>query len=248
MTPAIPRTRGAWRLRAWLALAAVLGLAVAALTWTARRAVPEPGRQPAAPLAVVVGELRGSKACGPTGRLNGVPVGWAPTEQGAVAAAAAYAKVLSARWFLTDPNGQRRRRAVAAMAVPERAGALAASQDRLARQVLASPFGAGLGRRGVSSVLTTAFLGYRTEAYTATTARVALWAVVVYGNDGGLAPQALWTTSTLSLRWAAEDWKLEDVATTPGPVPVHGQDAPSLPRDLLAAAGGLKGFTDVVGG
>jgi hypothetical protein len=97
----------------------------------------------------------------------------------------------------------------------------------------------------VSSVLTTSYLGYRLEQYRDhDSARVALWAVVVAGNDANLPPQALWGTSTLRLRWAG-DWKLEDARTVPGPVPVYSQAEPSTPAELVGAIRGFEGFADV---
>jgi hypothetical protein len=169
----------------------------------------------------------------------GVPVGWARTEQAAIGAAAGYARVLSALWFLADAD--RRHQAVAAMGAPGAVLELQAEQDQVAAGIARGPFGAGLTRRGVRSVLRTNLLGYRVDRYTPTAAEVALWAVVLYGNDGGLVPQALYATSTLRLRWAG-DWKLVGAVTVPGPVPVHGQATPSGVRELIQAVEHFKEF------
>jgi hypothetical protein len=112
--------------------------------------------------------------------------------------------------------------------------------------VATAPFGLGLGREGVASVLTMGYLGYRLDAYQQhDSARVRLWAVVVAGNDANLPPQALWATSTLTLRRADDDWKLESAQTIPGPVPVVGQTEPSAPAELVAATQGFEAFADV---
>jgi hypothetical protein len=176
---------------------------------------------------------------GPARWVAGVPVGWPQTEQGAITAAAGYARVLSALWFLADTD--RRRRAVAAMASPEALPGLQAAQDQVAGGFARGPFGAGLARPGVRSVLRTSLLGYRVDRYASTDAEVVLWAVVIYGNDGGLVPQALWATSTLRLRWTG-DWKLVGTVTVPGPVPVQGQATPSIVGELLRAAERFKEF------
>jgi hypothetical protein len=176
----------------------------------------------------------------PTRWEAGVPVGWPQTEDGAISAAAGYARVLSVRWFLTDTS--RRHQAVAAMAAPEARPGLQAAQDQVATGIIRGPFGAGLARRGVRSVLRTSLLGYRVDRYTPAAAEVALWAVVIYGNDGGLVPQALWATSTLRLVWAG-DWKLAGAVTVPGPVPVHGQATPSAVHELIQAAEEFKEFS-----
>jgi hypothetical protein len=172
--------------------------------------------------------------------VAGVPVGWPRTKEGAVGAAAGYARVLSALWFLGDTH--RRRQALAAMAISEALPRLQAAQDQVATGIARGPFGADLARRGVRSVLRTSLVGYRVDHYTPTDAEVALWAVVIYGNDGGLTPQALWATSTLRLRWAG-DWKLVGTVTAPGPVPVQGQATPSAVSELIDSAERFKEFT-----
>lgn len=171
--------------------------------------------------------------------VAGVPVGWSQSEEGAIGAAAGYASVLSRVWFLAD--GDRRHRALTAMAAPEALVGLQTAQDGVAAGVARGPFGASLNRRGVRSMLRTSLLGYRVDQYTPTEAQIALWAVVLYGNDGGLAPQALYATSTLRLRWAG-DWKLLEASTVPGPVPVHGQATPSPAQELVDAAEAFKEF------
>jgi hypothetical protein len=227
---------------------AMLGVLVAAgIVVLVGRALWPAGR-PAAraedPGPVVVVADSGGITPGPAHAVDGVPTGWARTRSGAVAAAAGYARVLSARWFLTDAD--RRGRAIARMAAPEAAASLRASQDAIAGALGRGPFGAGLARAGVASLLRTSLLGYRVEAYQPDSATVAVWALVVYGNDGGLAPQALWATSTVRLRWAG-DWKLVEVGTVPGPTPVHGQATPSPPGELLRAAEAFKEFDHAPG-
>jgi len=95
----------------------------------------------------------------------------------------------------------------------------------------------------VATLLRTSLLGYQLQHYTPTKAQVALWAVVVYGNDGGLAPQALYATSTLRLRWVG-DWKLVAVLTVPGPVPVQGQATPTAAAELIRAGQAFEEFDD----
>jgi hypothetical protein len=185
--------------------------------------------------------IGGMSGPGPARWQAGVPLGWAPTRAGAVAAAAAYARTLSAMWFLAD--AAKRHAAVALLAVPEVTARLQANQDALAASVAAGPFGAGLQRPGVTSVLRTTLLGYRVDRFSGQDATVALWAVVVYGNDGGLTTQAVWSTAMVRLRWVRGDWKLQDATTAPGPVPVQGQDTPSAAADLVREAATFTEFT-----
>jgi hypothetical protein len=95
----------------------------------------------------------------------------------------------------------------------------------------------------VATLLRTSLLGYQLRSYSPTQAHVVLWALVLYGNDGGLAPQALYATSTLRLRWVG-DWKLVQVTTVPGPVPVQGQATPSPAAELIHADQTFKEFDD----
>ncbi len=227
--------------RGRLVLVAVAGLAVGVLVG---RGLEGP-RSPATPVGIIQPSPASTDSAGigqpAVRRGDGVPVGWPPTRNGAVAAAAGYAKVLSALWFLTD--AERRGRAVARMAAPEALGALQASQDAIAKGIAGGPLGAGLGRRGVATLLRTSLLGYQLQSYSPTQAQVALWAVVLYGNDGGLAPQALYATSTLRLRWVG-DWKLVQVTTVPGPVPVQGQATPSAAVELIGVSQRFQEFDD----
>lgn len=227
------------------AAATLVAAAVVAVIWAGR-----PPSSPRRALLVVdpptpaTDSARISGGIGPAHWVDGVPAGWAPTHQGAIAAAAAYGKVLSSKWFLSDAG--RRDRALAAMAAPGSLAELETTQQGLAAAVATGPFGVGLGQKDVASVLTIAYLGYRLDGYREPDwARVRLWAVVVAGNAANLPPQALWATSTLTLRRTDGDWKLERAETTPGPVPVVGQAEPSSPAELVAAANGFGVFTDV---
>ncbi|HZD70781.1 MAG TPA: hypothetical protein VFA45_18365 [Actinomycetes bacterium] len=149
--------------------------------------------------------------------------------------------MLSQLWFLTDAT--RRHLAIRVIAAPEAAERLRASQNDAAAAVASGPFGAGLRRTDVKSLLRTATLGYRLSEYSADNAEVVLWAVVVYGNDGGLATQSTWVTSTVRLRWIG-DWRLVEITSTPGPVPVQGPDTPSAAADLVREAATLREFAD----
>jgi hypothetical protein len=171
-------------------------------------------------------------------------MGWAPSRTGAVAAAAGYAKTLSALWFLTDRD--RRHQAIRLLATPGQMAGLTASQDRLADQ-LDVLLGSGQDGGAEHSVLTTALLGYRVDAFTAGKARVALWAVVVHGSEVGPSLAPAWTTSTLDLEWIGGDWKLASATTAPGPGPVPQPDAGLVgaPASLITAASTFRGFTDV---
>jgi hypothetical protein len=233
---ATPRRRSG---RTWLAVATAALVIVAALVARPWRG-PDPAPRPAGPEAAVAVSDSAGIAAWPARTQAGVPLGWPHSRQGAVGAAAGYARVLSTMWFLADAD--RRHEAVTAMAAPEARLGLQRTQDEIAAGVARAPFGVGLARPGVRSLLRTSLLGYRVDRYAPDDAQVALWALVLYGNDGGLAPQALYATSTLRLRWGG-DWKLVEAATVPGPVPVQGQATPSPAGDLVDTAEGFKEFS-----
>jgi hypothetical protein len=233
-----------------LALAGVLlvlaGLGILAIrrpASPAHTAAPDPPR-----LAVITPGAGGQPpmptgSCGPSRWISGVPMGWALSRTGAVAAAAGYAKTMSTLWFMTDRD--RRHQAIRLLATPGRMASLTASQDHLADQLavlLGGPDGGGN-----HTVLTTALLGYRVDSFTGDKARVALWAVVVHGSEVGASLAPAWTTSTLDLAWIGGDWKLASAMTAPGPGPVSQPDAGLVgaPASLITAARTFREFTDV---
>ncbi|HZA82951.1 MAG TPA: hypothetical protein VFC13_16010 [Actinomycetes bacterium] len=226
-------------------MAAAVVAAMLAGVLLGRLSAPAGAPNPALPsraVAVAVGDSPGITDRAPRW-VDGVPLGWPQTRLGVVAAATGYAKVLSKHWFLSDTV--RRRRAVAQMAAPEAVAQLGASQDALASALARGAFGAALARPGVTWLLRTSLLGYRVDRYTPTAAEVALWALVVYGTDGGgPLPQALYATSTLRLRWAGGDWKLVAASTVPGPVPLPGPATPTPAAELLRVAGSFTEFGD----
>jgi hypothetical protein len=234
-----------------LALVGVL-LVLAGLGIVAVRRPVSPARTapPDSPrLAVITADAGGwspvpTASCGPSRWISGVPMGWAPSRRGAVAAAAGYAKTMSSLWFLTDRD--RRHQAIRLLATPDQMAGLTASQDRLADQ-LDVLLGSGPDRGGQHSVLTTALLGYRVDAFTGDKARVALWAVVVHGSEVGPSLAPAWTTSTLEVEWTGGDWKLASAMTAPGPGPVAQPDAGLVgaPASLITTARTFQEFTDV---
>jgi hypothetical protein len=199
------------------------------------------------PLAVITAPASVQPAtptgrCGPARWVDGVPTGWEDSRAGVVSAAAGYAKTMSTMWFLADRD--RRHRAISLLATAEQAATLTASQDLLAAELLDGPLGPALANNGARAVLTTALLGYRLEAFSARSARVALWAVLVYGAATGLLPGAVWTTTTMELARADGDWKLTSAVTREGPTPQSG-GLDVAPGELVAAAKTFRGFTDV---
>ena len=180
---------------------------------------------------------------GPREVVSGVPVGYQHSEQGAVAAAANYARVLSSTLIL-DPS--RRRAAIEALAAPETLG----RQQRAFDQAVAS-LRKGLGVTDGSALDGTVLLravpvGWRLKEYTGDRATVAIWVTSVLGALGtppdGVPVREAWGTTTVKLRWVDGDWKQLQTTTTDGPVPIADTATPTAASQLIPEAQQFKEF------
>jgi hypothetical protein len=177
----------------------------------------------------------GAVPIGPTRTANGIPIGFAHTEPGAVAAAVSDITTGQALLDL-DPIGVDA--AVRTMAATGAADAqVADTQAKLAaaRQALADGNGPITYRQGVIAV--------RVDAYTPDRARIAAWSVGVLARAGVAPPQAGWSTSVLELVWERDDWKVWSETISPGPAPIPNDSAPPATAAQLQAS--LAGFTDL---
>jgi hypothetical protein len=181
---------------------------------------------------------------GPRRVVAGVPVGYEHSEQGAVAAAANYAKVLSSELILDRTS---RRAALAALAAPE---TLARQQRAL--DLAVAQLAKGLGTSGASPADGTVLLravpvGWRLAEYTGNRATVAIWVTSVLGSlngpSGGVPVQEGWGTTTVQLRWARGDWKQLQSTNVPGPTPIADGATPTAPSRLIPEAQDFKEFT-----
>jgi hypothetical protein len=181
---------------------------------------------------------------GPTRVEGGVGVGYARSEQGAVAAAANYTRALSSAQVLD--NGWRRR-AIETLAAPEATARL----QRDWTQAVAS-LRQGLGVTGAAAEDTRVLLratpvGWRTESYGGGRAKVAIWVTSVGGSLGGargpVPVREVWGTTTVTLRWVEGDWKQTDSTTTDGPVPIADVAPPTAAAELIGQANEFKEFS-----
>jgi hypothetical protein len=185
-----------------------------------------------------------SRAVGPRLYLDGVGVGYARSQEGAVAAAANFTRVLASDLILDDA---RRRAAIDVLAAPEARGRLQKTFDQAVvplRQGLGvtSPVG-----KDAQVLLRATPVGWRVESYGAGKARVAIWVTSVGGSVGGATQTApireAWGTTTVDLRWAGGDWKQVDSSTVDGPVPIADVAPPTPAPELLGKANEFKEFT-----
>jgi hypothetical protein len=214
-------------------------------TTTAAPAAPAPTaaatpQSTAAPAA----EAAATGGVGPHRVTNGVGVGYAHSQEGAVAAAANFTRVLSSALILDTAQ---RRAAIDTLAAPEARARLQKTFDQAVASIRA-----GLGMTGAAGdraqvLLRATPVGWRIEHYDKATARVAIWVTSVggsLGGDGGTVPiREGWGTTTVSLRWVGGDWKQVASTTTDGPVPIADVAPPTAAGELVTKANEFKEFT-----
>jgi hypothetical protein len=189
------------------------------------------------------GEAAATSRVGPRAVVNGVPVGYQHSVQGAVAASANYARVLSSAMILDQAK---RRAAIQAISAPE---ALARQQRAFDQAVALLSKGLGVGQAGArdGTVLLRAVpVGWRLAAYTGDRARVAIWVTSVIGalsGPQGVPVREAWGTTTVELRWVDGDWKLLKTTTTDGPVPIADTATPTAASQLIPEARAFKEFS-----
>ena len=219
------------------------GGAATATSTPAATATPSP-TVAATPGTAAAAPAEGSATkVGPRRFKAGVGVGYARSQQGAVAAAANYTSVLSNDLIL---DTTRRRAAIDALAAPE---AKARLQKTFDQAVVSLRQGLGVtgGADDDTQVLLRATpVGWRVEDYDNGAAKVAIWVTSVGGSIGGKVPVPIregWGTTTVTLRWAGGDWKQVESTTTDGPVPIADVAPPTAAPELVDKANEFKEFT-----
>ena len=212
--PGRPGTSTAARIGAGALAAVVLfgvGVAAGRATAPSGPATAAPAPDPGSSEAAV--EATGP---GPSRSVDGVPVGYQRSEQGAVAAAANYAVVLDSPAILDEER---------LATVLEQVAAADARPD------LASRFGrvaALLEERlnlDESAISDTGFVmrsvpaGYRVLDYSDDAATVAIWGTSIFVAAGRQAVAPAWGTTELTLRWEGDDWRVAALDTSEGPAP-----------------------------
>jgi hypothetical protein len=215
--------RGLSRTAIGLAIVAALTAAVAIGRLSA------PGPNTTAP------QIRTLPAPSARATVAGVPVGYARTRAGAVAAMAAYGQALA------DPRVQlddRRRRAVAAAVGTERYARALEDAELVFAARRKSAVGQAL-RPGARAVFLGLPVAYRVLSYDGSRAVIKSWGVAVVASDTGLEPRASWGTTTTTAVWEHGDWKVDDVRSQVGPVPA-GTGKPSPAASFIDALAGMR--------
>ena len=175
---------------------------------------------------------------GPRRIEHGVPVGFARTENGAVAAAAGYVRTGQA--FL-DMDRRALEEAVRTMAAASSSAALLSetvSRLESARAALAGSEAPIDYHQAILSV--------RLDDFGSDHARVSVWSVGVLSREGVASPQAGWSISTFDLVWERDDWKVLAESIVPGPAPI--MNAAVSPATSAQLRQRLAGFKALEGG
>ncbi len=208
---------------------------------------PEPGRGlstgaalglvAALIVGLIVGRATGADHCrsrcargqgqdaGPSRLVSGVPVGYAHSRRGAVAATLNYGAVLAGPAFLST---SRRAQALAVVASPRYARQVQRSAAPALEQVGHGPIGAGL-RAGEPTLFESAPISYRVLRYSREQVVVAVWGIALVGNATAVQPQADYQTTTSTLAWINGDWKFVAGRSDEGPVPALSSTAKPTP-------------------
>jgi len=188
-----------------------------------------------------------------SGRMEGriVPVGWAHSRAGAIAAATNYTAVLSSELLF---DSAKRRLAVDAIAAPEARGRLQRALDATAKTVTVALTGSTGGATGsvaldVEKVLfQTIPVRYRVDLYDGAHARISIWqtGVAAY-QDSSLPAQEAWGVTTVELRWVDHDWKETGATVQDGPAPVADGTPPAPTAALVRDAQRFKQYRYAAG-
>ncbi|MEU9434233.1 hypothetical protein [Streptomyces sp. NPDC048252] len=179
-------------------------------------------------------------------KTGGIPSGFAHTQQGAQSAAANYAVALgSTGMFRTDSRHDLVGTVYTTAAAARLQGAMdqAYSTDFLAKMGLDADGNAPQGETFVSRVVP---VGTTPQAYSATTAKVAVWYLGLIGMSGTSSTDPVtssWKTWTFDLQWTDGDWKIVSDEQKDGPAPVPGDDQAATSDEISKAIEEYGGFT-----
>ncbi|TMC03744.1 MAG: hypothetical protein E6J41_26455 [Chloroflexi bacterium] len=204
--------------RRGVVLVGALAIGLAAGAVLERIAAP-PARNPtpASAPATTTGVL----GAGPTRVVDGVPVGYAHTAQGAAQAAGNYLAVLGGPLAL---NPSRLQAALDQVADPATRAKLDAS-TRSSLRAEDSLWGVqSAAEQGRHVLLTQTPIAYRVAAYTTAEASVSVWLVTTVGVENRQRLVAFFGIGTATLAWLDGDWRLRAV------------DAGSQAGDVVPAA------------
>lgn len=196
----------------WTVVLLLLAVLVVGI-WIGRETTTEPAEQPPG--------RHNSSAPQESRRVNGVPLGFAQTELGAVEAATNFTRAMATVAGDSDAYIA----AAETMAAPEwtsEARRLARNGLRFLRE-----------RYGATGSLTFTPLRYRVVSFSDTEAEISIWGVTVASGPKIQGIEESWLTGTLNLSWISDDWRLTGQKSEVGPTPELLQATEHLPNNAL---------------
>ncbi|MTE19766.1 hypothetical protein F0L17_11645 [Streptomyces sp. TRM43335] len=181
-----------------------------------------------------------------TSRANGVPAGFAHTEQGAQSAAANYAVALGGTGMFETEH---RHMLVDTLYTPEAAARIKGPQDRAYSEEFFTRLGLtpqGEAPEGTTLVSRTVPVGTRVTEYQGDSATVDVWytgLIGLAGEESTTPVTTTWKTWTFELRWTGSDWKIADDSQQDGPAPVPGDLRASTAEEISKAVEEFGGMT-----
>ncbi|MEY9887398.1 hypothetical protein ABIA35_003958 [Catenulispora sp. MAP12-49] len=172
----------------------------------------------------------------PSGSIGSVLVGYPNSQAGAESAAANYVSAFASD-DMVHPDS--RHKLIQAIADPAIEPALQQSLDTAFNRTL-SAYGLdaqGNPPKGQTFVYRNVPIGVSVQSYTNAKAVVAVWDTTIDGIAGQGSTEPItqtWSTSTLTLTWVNNDWRLNDFSQSDGPTPVSTQQG-SVPADIQKA-------------
>ncbi|MFD7837208.1 hypothetical protein [Streptomyces sp. NPDC059761] len=180
------------------------------------------------------------------GKNGAIPKGFAHDEQGAQSAAANYAVALVSADILKP---QMRRQIVRQVFAADKVSELETRLDQAYGKAFLDQAGLdanGNAAQGLTYISRTVPVGTKTTKYSDSTTTVDVWCTGAFGTAGVGSTNPVsndWFTMTLTLRWAENDWKVENFAQKDGPAPVHTDRTASTAEEIAKAATEFGGFT-----
>jgi hypothetical protein len=197
--------------RRMLGAGAVIAL-IALAFWIGRATSPDPK------IASPEEAETANEGPGPTGDLRGVPVGYARTEEGAIAAASNFARLMST----TTADPQAFVNAFEVIAAPD--------WRKEARTLAEEGLDFVRERYGSNGILTFTPVRYRLSDFDPSEATVEVWGVTLATGEESSEIDESWVTGRIELRWSAGDWRVAGGTSSAGPTPLllQAQDDNSI--------------------
>lgn len=203
------------------------------------RSAPEPEADArVSPAPPVAADLDVGAGTGPTATDGVVPVGFARSRDGAVAAATTF---LSTLHHLVARPPEERRSALDTLA--------ADGADALVDEALAafSVFdgvvaGARTAMPDARVLLREVPVAYTLTQYTDDRARVEVWSLGLLVVEGVTQATEVWSTNEVELVWTGGDWRVWSWGRSAGPQPATGDIEPTPASEVLDAVDRWEGF------